>query len=144
MLRLLYVSSAARSITNEDLSAIVDKARSNNPQLGITGMLLYIDGNFLQVLEGPEPQVRELFRNIERDRRHKGVILLVQEAADERAFPDWSMGYKCMTKDEQDWQPVFALTQDSLEQRLPPDAPQEVLKLMGNFYRISSPNLAKH
>lgn len=101
MFRLVYVSSATQLFSQADLLDLLVKAREKNQRLGITGMLLYKDGDFMQALEGEEAVVRELFACIERDPRHDGTIVLLEEAvlkhdddAEERVFPDWSMGFR--------------------------------------------------
>ncbi|GAB4266791.1 MAG: hypothetical protein Kow0065_17560 [Methylomicrobium sp.] len=101
MFRLVYVSSANRLFSPVDFLELLIQARSKNQRLGITGMLLYKDGHFMQVLEGEEPVVRELFTCIERDPRHRDTLILLEEFVfqqdehgEERAFPDWSMGFR--------------------------------------------------
>ncbi len=57
-------------------------------------MLLYKDGNFLQVLEGSDTSVTELMETVERDNRHRGVLVLTKKPIQERQFPNWSMAFK--------------------------------------------------
>jgi hypothetical protein len=57
-------------------------------------MLAYQDGNFIQVLEGPDEAVHELFEVIRKDDRHKGAIALLNNQTDQRQFPDWSMAFQ--------------------------------------------------
>ena len=95
MLSLCYVSSSATAdVSSKELVGLLEKSRAKNTGLGITGMLLYKDGNFMQVLEGPDPAVQERFDRIAQDPRHKGVIVLLREQVAERQFPDWSMGFQ--------------------------------------------------
>jgi hypothetical protein len=94
MLRLIYVSSAVSPFTDEELKQLLDVSRRNNTNAGITGMLLYLEGNFIQVLEGEEAAVRETHGRIARDLRHTGLITLLQDKISDREFPDWSMGFK--------------------------------------------------
>ena len=61
MRQLLYVSSTSRDLAPATLNDILAAARANNPLLGITGLLIHIDGGFLQILEGEERAVRELY-----------------------------------------------------------------------------------
>jgi len=89
----VYVSSAARLFTDEELVALLRTSRENNERESITGMLLYRDGNFMQAIEGPEEAVRALADRIGRDRRHRGVLRIVEGAAAERQFPGWTMGF---------------------------------------------------
>ena len=91
---LVYVSSAVRLFSTPELLAILGKFKRNNELLGITGMLLYKDGNFIQALEGLEKNVRDLFAKVSCDRRHRGVLILAEGFRDERQFSDWSMGFR--------------------------------------------------
>ncbi len=61
MFSLTYVSSAVRPFAEDELADLLAVSRQNNARLGITGMLLYKDGNFMQVLEGEEAEVRTLY-----------------------------------------------------------------------------------
>lgn len=79
---------------------LLTKSRENNSKAGLTGMLLYKDGNFMQVLEGEEATVRALYEKVHRDPRHRGVITLLQGHVEERQFPDWSMGFQDLNSPE--------------------------------------------
>ena len=94
MFQLVYVSSASQPFSKPELQELLKQAREKNTKLGITGILLYKDGNFLQVLEGEQEVVTELVGNIEPDPRHKGVIVLLRSTTEQRLFPDWSMGFR--------------------------------------------------
>ena len=94
MMQVLYVSGASRPMDEQDLDAILTISRFNNERDGITGMLLWADGAFIQVLEGEDDKVRETMRRISLDPRHRHVIPLVEQQAATRAFRDWSMGFK--------------------------------------------------
>lgn len=91
---LIYTSVAARPMDEVELHALLVEARLANAQLGITGMLLYKDGNFMQVLEGEHEVVNLLSRRISRDTRHLNVFTLHSGTIDARQFPDWSMGFR--------------------------------------------------
>ena len=94
MLSLTYVSSAAGRLEPAQLAAMLGDIRPKNEALGLTGMLLYSDGNIIQTLEGPDEAVEATFRSIEADPRHRGILVLLREPVEERAFPDWSMGFR--------------------------------------------------
>jgi Sensors of blue-light using FAD len=94
MIQLFYVSSGVKRFAQDELLQLLDKARQNNEKLGITGMLLYRDGDFMQALEGDGIQVRALAAKIARDPRHKNVCVLLDSRCTEREFPDWSMGFR--------------------------------------------------
>jgi hypothetical protein len=94
LVNLIYASSATRLMTDQDLLDILEKSRRNNTQRGLTGMLLYRGGNFLQVLEGTDEAVQERFNVIMGDPRHHQVILLLKRSVDKRQFEQWEMGFK--------------------------------------------------
>ena len=91
---LTYVSSALTPFTKEQLRDLLVVCESNNRKNDISGMLLYKDGNFMQVLEGPETAVLETHSRIASDPRHHGLITLLQGSQQEREFPGWSMGFR--------------------------------------------------
>ena len=93
MRHLVYVSSATRDFSVTELSAMLAAFRENNARLGLTGMLLYKDGHFMQLLEGEAEPLEELYRRIIRDPRHRGVITLLDQEVPERSFGEWSMAF---------------------------------------------------
>ena len=97
MFHLVYASSATRPFSKPELQGLLEKARENNAKLDVTGMLLYKDGNILQVLEGEEEVVKKLIERIQCDPRHKGFLVLLRGNSEERLFPDWSMGFRDLT-----------------------------------------------
>jgi hypothetical protein len=94
MFSLVYVSSAVTPFSQAELAGLLATCHRNNASRGITGMLLYKDGNVMQVLEGDEAAVLELHEKIGRDPRHHGMITLLQGPLQERQFPGWSMGFR--------------------------------------------------
>ena len=92
--QLVYVSKATSDIPADELDQLLRDARTNNAQLDITGMLLYHDGSFIQVLEGDEQKVTRVFEKIERDPRHENTNVVLKTTVAERAFNDWAMGYR--------------------------------------------------
>jgi hypothetical protein len=94
MYSLTYVSSATRPFTEAQLIATLETSVKNNARDLVTGMLLYKDGNFMQVLEGVEDAVLRTHERISRDPRHMGLITLLQGPVERRQFPTWSMGFK--------------------------------------------------
>lgn len=95
MYYLIYVSSAAFPMSSDDLLFLLEQSREKNRRLGVTGMLVYMGGSFMQMLEGDKQVVLELFETIKHDSRHKGVIQVM--AGDKhRNFEDWSMGFSNM------------------------------------------------
>ena len=94
MFSLVYVSSATELFTVAQLDTLLERSRANNTKLGITGMLLYRDGNFMQLLEGDEAAVDVLFRRIAVDPRHHGCQVLLKSQAEQRMFAQWSMAFR--------------------------------------------------
>lgn len=92
--RIVYVSAAAESFSKSALLELLTQARDKNQRLGVTGMLLYKDGDFIQLLEGEEPVVKDLYGTIRTDFRHSGTIVLDEGKIDARLFSDWSMGFR--------------------------------------------------
>lgn len=86
--RLVYVSAASRLLSQSELVALLAESREHNSRQGITGLLLYRDGDFMQLLDGEELAVRQLFERIARDPRHRGAIVLVEENVAEPLFAD--------------------------------------------------------
>jgi hypothetical protein len=93
MFQLVYTSTETDPFSGPDLVRLLKKSRHNNEKLGITGMLLYHNGSFLQALEGVESSVRRLADRIAVDPRHTGVVTLYTATVEKPDFPDWSMGF---------------------------------------------------
>jgi hypothetical protein len=92
---LVYLSNAPTDEVGEDeLQSILATAVKNNKATDITGMLLYSDGGFIQVLEGEHDAVEATFQKIRMDPRHRNIIVLANGKIAARAFPEWSMGYR--------------------------------------------------
>jgi hypothetical protein len=97
---LVYVSIAAKRYNGAELKGFLQEWRTNNERMDLTGMLLYKDGKFMQVLEGEEESVKKLSSKIDRDPRHTQVNLLLEGPATHREFPDWSMGFSDLDSPE--------------------------------------------
>ena len=97
LVRLLYCSRSVDTRA-EAIESILAQSRQHNPVSGITGILCYGGGIFLQAIEGGRMQVSELFGTIQADRRHKDVALLHYEEIFERRFGGWSMGQVNLSK----------------------------------------------
>jgi hypothetical protein len=93
MYSVIYVSSAIELLSDIELENILVASRRNNSKADITGMLLYKDGNFMQLLEGPQLAVKSLLDKIQDDPRHRGVLRLLEEETEKRNFTEWAMGF---------------------------------------------------
>ena len=76
-----------------DIGDIITTSKANNPKRGVTGILLYHQGKFVQVIEGEEEDLRKLMTIIEKDERHTNVQYLVDEKVNERGFDQWNMDF---------------------------------------------------
>ncbi len=90
---VLYHSRATSVPTETDLLALLDWSHTYNAQQQLTGLLLYSDGQFVQLLEGPEAAVRDLYRRIQQDTRHTQVVTLSDGPGPQRWFTEWSMAF---------------------------------------------------
>ena len=97
MIQIVYESEASASFRAQDLVDIIEIARSANPARHITGMLIFHEGRFVQVIEGPQTNVLELYQHIQSDPRHTDIWRLARLSIEERVFARWSMGL--LTKD---------------------------------------------
>ena len=97
LVRLLYASRAVDT-TPDAIENILAQSRHSNPTCGITGILCYGGGIFLQAIEGGRMAVSELYGHIQKDKRHKDVVLLHYEEISERRFGGWTMGQVNMSK----------------------------------------------
>ena len=91
LVRLLYASRAVDP-RPDIIESILSQSRQFNPTCGITGILCYGGGIFLQAIEGGRSAVSELYGHIQKDARHKDVVLLHYEEITERQFGGWTMG----------------------------------------------------
>ena len=92
--QLVYVSAASEPMDEEELAELLAQSRERNARNDITGMLLYKDNRFIQLLEGHEEQVQKVYDSIRRDDRHHDLQLLWFRYAQFREFPDWTMGFR--------------------------------------------------
>lgn len=97
LVRLLYASRAVDT-SPEAIESILHQSRDHNPSTGVTGVLCYGGGIFLQAIEGGRMAISELYGHIQRDARHKDVVLLHYEEILERRFAGWTMGEVNMTR----------------------------------------------
>lgn len=97
LIHLIYVSKSSNAFSSSDIIDLLSKSRDRNRQLNVTGMLLYEQGSFFQVLEGEEDVVNNLFATICNDPRHTSIVKIISEAIFKRDFVDWSMGYAAVT-----------------------------------------------
>lgn len=88
---LVYMSQATAGFEERSLIDLVEQSKAKNGKKTITGMLLFNEGYFLQMLEGDEFAVRQLMEVIRQDSRHDQVRVLFAQQMAHRHCPNWSM-----------------------------------------------------
>ena len=131
--RLIYASYAAPGLTEDDFDEIAAIAKENNKRLDITGVLVSCGSEFMQILEGYEPQVKKLFEHIARDPRHLDVTVISTDKVKERQFGEWSMG--CFLLRPEDMPGGFIFEETDGKRRLRNDAFFRVDDLLETFHR---------
>ena len=96
LIHSVYSSVASDRFNEEDIPQLLNHARAANAKRGVSGMLVYINGNFLQIVEGEADIVDPLIAMIGHDVRHKRVSLLIREPIAVRSFNNWSMGFETL------------------------------------------------
>lgn len=114
--QLAYASVAARPSARPDLVALLRQSRVNNAERGVTGMLLYRDGRFLQLLEGAQADVRALYATIAADPRHRDVTTIAERHRLLRQFPSWTMAFRDLVDEPIEEPGYTALVDEALEQ----------------------------
>lgn len=93
VLQLVYASAETTPFSDEDLMALLEQSRAANEARGVTGLLLYHEGSFIQALEGDPETVRALYEKITRDGRHHNERLLYEVEQDHHSFDGWTLGF---------------------------------------------------
>lgn len=136
MHQLLYVSHAAQDIPASDLDNILTLGRANNPALGLSGILIHVDGGFLQILEGARDTVMEMFGRIAKDPRHADPRVLVDRGIGCRAFPGWCLGFEHLKGAPGEMPGIFGIVREAVAGHLSPGAGRVVVTMLETFYRI--------
>jgi hypothetical protein len=136
MHQLLYVSQAARNIPASDLDDILAAGRANNLARGLSGILIHIDGGFLQILEGERDAVMQMYGRIAEDRRHANPRVLVDRIVPHRSFPDWSLGYEHLKGAKDEMTGMFGIVREAIAGHLSPGAGRVVAIMLETFYRL--------
>ncbi|UOQ68573.1 BLUF domain-containing protein [Hymenobacter volaticus] len=97
MHHIIYMSRGVRPMSETDLRTLLQQARSENERQGITGALVYGDGQFMQIIEGEESVLATLYAKLLQDSRHVNVVKLADKQVLRRSFEDWSMGFQVVS-----------------------------------------------
>lgn len=94
LIRTIYLSNAVSLMDSQALSCLLESCNRNNQANGLTGLLIYSDGNFMQVLEGERKVVNATFDRIAHDSRHHHIMRMIDEPIERRHFKDFAMGFR--------------------------------------------------
>ncbi|WP_200372634.1 BLUF domain-containing protein [Thiocystis violacea] len=108
LVHLIYVSTASKALSREELERILDSSIRHNALRNVTGMLLYANGTFMQALEGEEAAVDETYARILQDPRHTAIVMLHDGPLAARRFDDWSMGFRQLAAEDAQAHPEYA------------------------------------
>jgi len=95
---IIYHSSSKEFFQETDLLNLLEQSRRDNAERNITGILLFVQGSIVQVLEGEESVLEALYKKIEKDPRHTHVTKVLSRPVQQRFFQDWRMGYKKISR----------------------------------------------
>ena len=111
--QIIYASTASYLYTEKELNNLLEQSRTANLKIGITGLLAYKDGNFMQTIEGQEQKIMKLMLKISRDTRHHGIILMFKGFIERREFSNWSMAYLNLSGDSSEGFSDFLISDKS-------------------------------
>lgn len=134
---LAYGSASVAPMGEAELHAVLEASRRNNARAGVTGLLLYRDQSFFQVLEGAERAVHDTYRRIRADPRHRGCHTFLRRRAPARLFPDCTMGLRTGREIAEE----HRLALDGLVRRAHApgaESARAVAKLIEAFHRITT------
>lgn len=104
---LVYTSMSNQKMSDDNLKELLKKSRLKNEKLNITGMLLYLEPFFIQILEGEEERINEIINVIKQDSRHYKVKVIYKKPIEQRSFPHWTMGFnKLNDEDFEDFEEI--------------------------------------
>lgn len=130
---LIYFSTSVIPFQEEELIKLLKHSRQHNSQVGITGLLLYVRGQIMQVLEGEKEQVEALYTRIAQDARHTNVSLAINRPITQRLFDQWAMGYETISEQHlQEIKAIISLGRDESAELLLSENP--ILRALQVFY----------
>ena len=135
---VFYRSQARPGLSQTDLNALLDWSRRYNTAHGLTGLLLYSDERFVQVLEGSETAVRTLFPRIQQDERHTQVVTLSEGPGPQRWFAEWSMTLGHVKAEE--LEQVLGVVETQASKPVAPADPH--LAILLHAFDLSEPDLS--
>ena len=99
---IAYLSTQSFILNDSDLESLLQHARTSNALLGLTGILIHLDGHFIQFIEGDQPALDQIYKKITTDPRHFDLKILSEGSSAKRCFGAWDMYYKKLTNTQLD------------------------------------------
>ena len=130
---LVYTSVANQKLSDKHLKSLLAKCRQNNERRNITGILLYLDPFFIQILEGDKAVVEALFDTIKSDARHQKVRIIYQKPIEVRSFPNWTMGFNKISDENVEVVEGFSDFWQRPISDFFSDSPSEIEKMLEHF-----------
>ncbi len=139
---LSYVSTACDCLKFENIREILDSSNKNNEVNGVTGILVYCNKHFFQILEGDKDTILELFETISIDCRHDNVIKIQEGQIDQRQFGNWSMAFKSYNKelkhlDNFNTEQFYSYIRNLLDQSKVDQKNDVSLKVLADFFDLN-------
>ena len=139
---IVYVSQASRPFSEDQLTDLLLHSRERNTKDGISGLLIYRfnhdfnRGNFVQVLEGPDSSLENVWSRISKDKRHHTVVVVEEGCIATRMFENWSMGFKNIEARElREFEGFSDLGSDKFWKEVNPGKVSTALDLARSFYQ---------
>ncbi|MEC9346357.1 MAG: BLUF domain-containing protein [Pseudomonadota bacterium] len=142
--QVIYLSSAVRQMTADELDSLLRVTRTRNAGRGITGLLLYGEGSFLQVLEGDPDTIAEVFDTIRRDPRHSGLIKVSDATVADRKFGEWSMAWRRIDTAPEDLRDSFRNLRDGILENVDAVSRRDVVDFMVGSFLDSQPQAQRN
>jgi hypothetical protein len=135
--QLIYVSNRKPTCTQEEIDNILASCKKNNPPLNITGVLLYSDTKFIQLVEGESKVIMSLYDKIKLDTRHSNSIMISYGMIPEKSFPSWHMGSKKLSGSDVDFKTDISAEDKTIFDQIlsgKEESGQRVLNILKKFF----------
>jgi len=134
LFHIVYVSFSHKSLTEKELEELLHEIRKKNQIHNVTGLLLYNNESFIQVVEGEKRTLKDLYEHIMKDHRHNNIVKLLEEPISQRVFPNWSMGFKIIDNKKINKIPGYSnFISDNNSDLLIKNGAPEIMKLLISF-----------
>ncbi|RKE02634.1 BLUF domain-containing protein [Marinifilum flexuosum] len=138
LIHIVYVSFSRNQLSELELDELLSEIRPKNLANGVTGLLLYNDEIFIQVIEGEKDKISTLYNRLQNDNRHTNIVKILEEDIDQRSFPEWSMGYQKLSKEDSKDLPGFTdvMSSDDIREALKQSS-QAIVDLIVKFMKYT-------